>query len=75
MPAQRPAKRSNRRVILSKIMIVVFALAAIVGGSEALNHRSESLVQFTTYALVELPDTSALARQPAVVIRQVQPSR
>lgn len=75
MPAQRPAKRPTRRVILSKIMIVVFALAAIIGGSEALNHRSESLVQFTTYALVELPDTSALARQPAVVVQQVQPSR
>lgn len=56
-------------------MIVVFALAAIIGGSEALNHRSESLVQFTTYALVELPDTSALARQSAVVVQQVQPSR
>lgn len=74
MSLQRPAKRSNIKVILSKILIVVFALAALIGGSTALNDQPHPLVETAQYELVTLPDTSGLARQPIVVL-QAQPSR
>jgi hypothetical protein len=62
MPVKRPNKRSNIKVVISKIFIVVVALAALVAGSTALNDQPRPLVQISEYALVSLPDTSALSR-------------
>ncbi|HNP74177.1 MAG TPA: hypothetical protein PLO33_17740 [Kouleothrix sp.] len=51
MPARQPAKRSNHRVVASKIVIGLLALTATIGGGVALNRQSEPLVQRTVYAV------------------------